>query len=168
MVYFIADTHFEDGIFIKYEKRPFENVQHMNTMLVYNWNNVVKHDDIVYVLGDFGNSNNHPDTNLPKIVDWLEGHKYLIKGNHDTMPNKYYRDIGFEEVYDHPIILDEFWILSHEPMYVSDNTPYANICGHVHGDPKYKDFSYRHFIVSVERINYTPISFDEIKRKMSD
>jgi calcineurin-like phosphoesterase family protein len=46
--------------------------------------------------------------------------------------------------------------------------PYANIFGHVHANPIYKDFSPQSFCVSVERINYTPISFEEIKRVIAE
>ena len=48
------------------------------------------------------------------------------------------------------------------------NMPYANIFGHVHANPIYKDFSEQSFCVSVERINYTPVSFDEIKRVIAE
>jgi calcineurin-like phosphoesterase family protein len=45
--------------------------------------------------------------------------------------------------------------------------PYANIFGHVHGNPAYKDYSSQSFCVSVERINYTPILFEDIRLAMS-
>jgi calcineurin-like phosphoesterase family protein len=90
-----------------------------------------------------------------------------VKGNHDIQNNDFYRCAGFKEVYDKPVILENFWILSHEPLYVCENMPYAKIFGHVHNSPLYKDCSSHHFCVTVERINYTPISFDEIKRKVN-
>lgn len=42
------------------------------------------------------------------------------------------------------------------------NMPYANLFGHVHDSPIIKTCSGYHYCVSVERINYTPISFEEI------
>ncbi len=83
------------------------------------------------------------------------------------MSNSEYRRLGFAEVYDKPIILNGFWILSHEPLYVSENMPYANIFGHVHASPIFKDFSKHHFCVTVERIGYTPISFEDLLQKVS-
>ena len=65
-----------------------------------------------------------------------------------------------------PIILNEFWILSHKPMYVNSNMPYANIFGHVHNSPIFNTYSSQHYCVSVERINYTPISMNEIIKKV--
>lgn len=161
-VFFIADTHFSDENIRRYEKRPFETSIAMNVEMVKKWNSVVGEKDIVYILGDFGTVENG--------ICWavcLNGKKILIKGNHDTESNENYRSAGFFEVYDHPILFDNFWILSHEPIYVNENMPYANIFGHVHKNPIYKDYSRQHFCVSAERIDYKPISFAEIKAKVS-
>ena len=49
-------------------------------------------------------------------------------------------------------------------MYVSEQTPYANVFGHVHNNPMYKTISSRSYCVSVERIGYRPIEFSEVKK----
>lgn len=156
-VFFIADTHFSEDNIRRYENRPFSNITEMNGFMLEQWNRAVKNDDLIYVLGDFG-ADNHESS----ILKQLNGTKYLIKGNHDIQSNAFYRIAGFEEVYDYPIILNDFWILSHEPLYVNENMPYANIFGHVHNSPVFKTYSKQHYCVSVERINYSPISFSEI------
>lgn len=157
MIYFIADTHFNDAAIMKYENRPFKNLTEMTNTIIKNWNNIVTNDDIVYILGDLG-------CVTKQIIQSLNGKKYLIKGNHDTEENQFYRDLGFVEVYDQPIILDSFWMLSHEPMYVTVNSPYANIFGHVHNNGIYNTVSERGYCVCVERIDYTPIPFTKIKQ----
>lgn len=157
MIYFIADTHFSQDNIRMYENRPFGTVTEMDHALVQRWNDRVNPEDEVYVLGDFG-----ADEQEAILLGQLNGRKYLVKGNHDVRSNQYYRDCGFEEVYDYPIIIKDFWILSHEPLYVNTNMPYANLFGHVHNSPLFKTYSNQHYCVSVERINYTPISFDEI------
>ncbi|MDE5747531.1 MAG: phosphoesterase [Acetatifactor sp.] len=158
MIYFIADTHFGDDRIRRYENRPFDNVQIMDRELIRRWNETVSPEDTVYVLGDWGNLS-------PTL---LQGTKYLIKGNHDALTNQVYRDMGFAEVYDMPVILDEFWILSHEPLYVCENMPYANLFGHVHASPLYKTFSSQHYCVSAERIGYTPVSFQAVKDRIQE
>lgn len=160
-IYFIADTHFTEENIIKYENRPFKNVQEMDDSLINAWNKIVTDEDMVYVLGDFGGKRYEKF-----ILSELNGKKYLIKGNHDENSNEYYRNSGFVEVYDHPIILNNFWILSHEPLYVNENMPYANIFGHVHNSPIYKTYSKNHYCVSVERTNWSPVSFDTIMKKV--
>ncbi len=162
-IFFIADTHFTEENIIKYENRPFASVQDMNESLIEKWNARVCDEDIVYVLGDFGALEQEKE-----ILTRLRGIKYLVKGNHDIKENEYYRKAGFQEVYDCPILLESFWILSHEPLYVNENMPYANLFGHVHNSPLFKDFSKQHYCVSVERTDYAPISFDEIKRRIKE
>ena len=161
--YLIADTHFGDDNIRRYENRPFQNIDTMDSELVSRWNEVVNPDDIVYVLGDFGAVGYEK-----KILAQLNGRKLLVKGNHDIKSNEEYRSFGFEEVYDHPIIIDGFWILSHDALYVNANMPYANLFGHVHNNPIVRDYSKQHYCVSAERIYYSPISFDEIKRKIKE
>ena len=126
-------------------------------MLQKRWNSHVNQQDTIYVLGDFGANGQEKE-----ILAQLNGRKFLVKGNHDIQTNQYYRDCGFIEVYDYPIIFKDFWILSHEPLYVNTNMPYANIFGHVHNSPIFKTYSNQHYCVSVERTQYAPISFDEI------
>lgn len=162
-IFFVADTHFSEENIMRYENRPFTSVELMNEELIANWNRMVGNEDRVYVLGDFGAYGQEK-----QVLDRLNGTKYLVKGNHDTQTNEYYRQAGFEEVYEYPIILEQFWILSHEPLYVNENMPYANLFGHVHNSPLFKDYSNQHFCVSLERINYTPIEFEEIKRRIKD
>lgn len=162
-VYFIADTHFGDDAILRYENRPFCNTDEMDAELIKRWNNVVSDDDEVYVLGDFG-----ADKQESKILSKLNGVKHLVKGNHDIYSNEYYRDVGFTEVYDMAVLFQNFWILSHDAVYVNRNMPYANLFGHVHNSPIVKDYSSQHFCVSAERINYTPISFNDITAKVRE
>ena len=159
--FFIADTHFGDAAIFRYENRPFASVDEMDAEMIARWNAVVRPEDVVYHLGDFG-----ADGAQAQVLSVLNGTKYLIKGNHDVGSNADYRAFGFAEVYDRPIILDAFWILSHDALYVNVNMPYANLFGHVHNSPIVKDYSPQHFCVSVERIGYAPVEFGEIKRKI--
>ncbi len=162
-IFFIADTHFGDEKIIKYENRPFGNVREMDEELIKRWNAVVAWEDEVYVLGDFG-----ADGYEGEVLAKLQGRKYLVKGNHDTKSNAEYRRWGFDEVYDHPVIIENFWILSHDALYVNTNMPYANLFGHVHNHPMIKDYSSQHYCVSVERLNYTPLDFEVIKEKIRE
>ena len=57
-----------------------------------------------------------------------------LRASIPTLPDErkkvYIEKYGFEKVYDTDIIIDGFWILSHEPKYVNKNFPYANIFAH--------------------------------------
>jgi len=162
-VFFVADTHFSGEAIRLYENRPFPDTDEMDRALIENWNNAVSPEDTVWHLGDFG-----ADGHEAEILSRLNGTVFLVKGNHDTQSNEYYRQAGFSEVYDMPILYQGFWLLSHEPLYVNTNMPYANLFGHVHANPIYKDFSPQHVCVCVERIHYTPISFEQVKKMIAE
>lgn len=163
MIYFISDTHFGDDSIRRYENRPFEDTARMNEQMINNWNQVVTEADTVYVLGDFCVPGQEAF-----FLRQLSGRKILVKGNHDIKTSQEYRDYGFAEVYDLPVILQSFWILSHEPLYVNENMPYANLFGHVHNSPQYKTFSRQHYCVTVERIRYTPVSFETVQKALQE
>ena len=158
----IADPHFGHKNIIEYENRPFKSTEEMDEVMVTNWNNAVGKEDKVFVLGDFALANSEK---TKMYVEMLNGYKILILGNHDRGYSvSWWLDAGFDEVSAYPVIVDEWFMLSHEPLYVNQNMPYANIFGHVHGNPAYVDCSARSYCVSVERIGYTPVDFEEVKR----
>lgn len=163
-IFFIADLHFGDARIIRYENRPFASAEEMDRQLILNWNKTVAREDTVFVLGDFSCHGVERDRELLKE---LSGRKILIMGNHDRHRCAgEWRDLGFAECLEWPVVYREFFILSHEPVYLNANMPYANLYGHVHNNPSYKDVSGQSFCVSAERIDYTPLRFDEICERM--
>ena len=159
-IWLIADTHFSHTNVIQYCGRPFKDKFEMDKVLVQNWNNVVKKQDVVFMLGDFALCGKDK---IIQIGQQLNGRKTLILGNHDGASKNTYYAAGFEYVSKYPIILDDWFILSHHPKFTENNGLYVNIYGHVHNDSAYKDYSADSFCVSAERIDYTPIDFEVIK-----
>jgi len=159
--YVIADTHFFHENIIRYENRPFKDAEHMNKEIIKRWNNTVKKNDKVFVLGDV--FFHETEKTAKDIISSLNGNKILILGNHDRKSVKYWMDIGFSEVYKYPIIYKDFFILSHEPpTYFNDSCPYFYIYGHVHSTDMYKTITNNSACVSVERWDYTPVSINKI------
>lgn len=124
--YCISDTHFNHENIIKYENRPFKNVEEMNRILIKNWNNVVNKHDKIFILGDFGLDS---VGSLTEICQQLNGYKILILGNHDRSKNTM-EGIGFNEVSKYPIIYKDKYIFSHQP--IEDTGRFFNIHGHIH------------------------------------
>lgn len=150
---------------IEYCDRPFNSTEEMNEKLIENWNKVVGKQDRVFMMGDFALCGKEK---IIEIGKRLKGKKILILGNHEGASLKTYYEAGFEMISKYPILFNEFFILSHEPQYVQEDGVYANIFAHVHTNPMYKSVSSRSFCTSAERINYTPISFEIIKKQMED
>lgn len=163
--WFISDTHFNHQKIIEYCHRPFPNTAIMEHHMIQSWNERVRKDDIVYHLGDFGFGSKEE---ISAIVSQLNGKIRLVKGNHDTRNNQWYRDCGFVEVYDHPIIIKDFLVLSHEPMPFVLNPMYVNIFGHVHDSPMFKAWGPHYACVCVEKHDYMPISLDSVKKHFAE
>ena len=162
-IWIISDTHFNHANIIRYCARPYVSTEEMNKDLIKRWNNIVRPQDTVYHLGDFGMGGKN------EITEWrraLNGRVKLIKGNHDGHSNQWYRDCGFDEVYDRSILIQDFYILSHAPLSVMPNYPFVNIFGHIHNNGELPDFGKNFYNACVEVNNYTPILFEDIKKSI--
>ena len=156
----ISDTHFGHKKIILYESRPFSTIEEMDNTIIKNWNEAINKKDKVFLLGDFCF---YGREKVEKLVKRLNGYKILIIGNHDySRSNKWWSEVGFNEVYRYPIIVDEFYIMSHCPIYLNENMPYINIHGHMHSK---KIDGNQHINISVEQTNYKPINFKDIKKR---
>ena len=138
-------------------------VKDMNNEMIKRWNSVVGKNDIVWNLGDFCFGGKE---NAEKIFPQLNGKINLIMGNHDRHKISWYYDLGFHRVYDRQIIINDFVILSHAPlMFLNNNCPFFNCCGHIHDSSAYQTWTKNSCCVCVERHNYYPVSWKTIKQK---
>ncbi len=128
MIYYTADLHFHYEPILEF--RGFALAFEMDEFLIRRFNETVKEDDTVYIVGDVGyNYNRVPCDALAR----LNGRKHLIRGNHDVG----FDDAGklydyFETVTDFNEIDDNgrHVILCHYPI-VHNKRSYM-IHGHLH------------------------------------
>lgn len=171
--WFISDTHFyhsniltfigESGSLI----RPgFESMEHMNEHMVEKWNSVVGKNDKVYHLGDVVMKTG---AWAFEILDRLNGEKVLIKGNHDNAKlhiyAKYFKDVRSEihlKTSERDMV-----VFTHRPIRFSgpgeENRIVFNCHGHIHQNII---DDYRYINLSVEAIDYTPVSWHEIDQNI--
>jgi calcineurin-like phosphoesterase family protein len=155
----ISDFHFGHENIINYCGRPFSNVLEMNNRMIESFNTLVDKDDVVINLGDFAFNDDRAD--CKHTLSELNGRHILVMGNHDKRHSKsFWEGVGFTDVYEYPIIYDDFYILSHAPVWVSEYTPMVNIHGHLH-EKKYANSHY--FNVCVEQLDYKPIRMRDIR-----
>lgn len=133
-VFYIADLHLGHENIIKYDRRPFDSVTQMDETITANWNSRVGENDTVYILGDLTKGK---ESDWPGILRSLNGHKILLRGNHD--PRKFSDEtLGLlEGVYDYLEISDtgRKVILCHYPIPFFKNCNeegYYMLYGHVH------------------------------------
>ncbi len=134
--------------------------------MVRRWNSVVSPHDKVYVLGDVAMRKQHLST-----IDRCHGTKVLVSGNHDIFGVREYLK-HFKEVYAMRYPETREFVMSHIPLHPdSVRERYKiNVHGHLHAhrvmlgseiDPMY-------FNVSVEQIDYTPISHEDLLKRIAD
>lgn len=164
-VWITSDTHFNHKNIIKYCNRPFVDVENMNKELIERWNNTVAKDDIVYHLGDFMLGSR---SGLNTMVSKLNGRINIVLGNHDNLKYMDYINAGFNRVYDRPVLIQDYIILSHAPKFTNLSTPYINIFGHVHDDPNIMTISPTGACVCCERWDYKPVLLDDILKRIKE
>lgn len=141
-IFATSDLHFGHAGIIRYCARPFAGVAAMDERLVDLWNETVRPQDTVWVLGDVALGDLGASLGL---VGLLAGHKILVPGNHDrcwlgersflkgsaddvarrlAAARTRYLDAGFAEIADDPAPIavgPATAKLSHFP-YVGDST----------------------------------------------
>lgn len=187
--YLISDTHFghkgvchftqADGVT---PLRPWDDPDEMNEDMIERWNSVVKPNDLVYHLGDVVINRRYLNLVLPR----LNGRKKLVRGNHDLFRLRDYTP-HFEDILGVQVMAD--CIMSHIPLHRDSITSRfkVNVHGHTHSNvvmmPNPHLGQYRHgedidttsvsvpdpkyICVCVEQINYTPVSYDEIRERIN-
>lgn len=170
-IFLISDPHFgHDGVckFLREDGtklRPWDNANEMDEALIKNWNEIVRPQDKIYILGDVSMRKE----NL-SILKRLNGHKRLVRGNHDIFDTKEYLKY-FDDIYGVRVLED--MILSHIPLHGNSITNRYNVNTHGHLHAGFvKDTNglpdSRYFNVSVEQINYTPISLEDLRIKIKE
>ena len=153
--YIISDTHFHHNNIIRYCNRPARH----DSIMVDNWNSIVKNDDVVLHLGDIAFATQKHG------IPWLRGNKYFIRGNHDHSHTvKTLKSQGWKEV--KPFI-QKFGegmriYFTHYPTDERFNEWDLNIHGHIHNNG-YGEFSpCQNMNVSIEVMDYRPWKLGDI------
>jgi len=167
-VFLVSDTHFGHAGVCKFLRddgvtklRPWDTPEEMDEEMIRRWNETVRPKDKVYHLGDVVINRRHL-----KTLARLNGDKVLIKGNHDIFKledyTPYFRDIRGYHVMNG-------MILSHIPVHESALYRFGtNIHGHTHSNRVMKDSQVdaRYQSVCVEQIDFTPILFEDLIKKI--
>lgn len=194
-IFFISDTHFGHEKLVGkgaagFSKpmhgescgdgesaRPFATIEEHDEALLKNWNSVVGVNDTVYHLGDFAVGGDISDR-VRDIISQLNGRMNLTPGNHCTW--KKIQEImktvkNFNKLQGSFEFRGDF-ILQHIPVHPREVSKRFKACvhGHLHKEVVVFDGPFcgeapvdpRYVNVSCEQINYTPISWDDIKQRL--
>lgn len=191
--FFTSDWHIGHHNSIKFDKRPFRDLNHMHGVLVNNYNSVVSREDTVYFLGDVGTAFTADSSSL---IHKLEGTKVLVLGNHDKKSNRQWLNAGFKVVLNMAAITvgKQLVTMTHCPLRGIKREEVAGMRGAVdgenwHGESKHHNFSLpdfgqfhlhghihsrkdkpgskkilgRQMDVGVVANNYRPVSFSQVE-----
>lgn len=180
-IFYIADMHFGHKNILKYDKRPFADTEQMDEEIIRRWNERVCDDDNVYVLGDAFFKGEERSI---EIMKRLNGHKRLIRGNHDRNNGKLLK--LWESVSEYEEIKDggHLVVLSHYPMMFYDHQHDGAVMlyGHVHNTREWElvekwqqellqmDIPARIINVGcmMDYMDYAPKTLDELLAARSD
>ena len=172
-LWFTADHHFGHTGIIRHCGRPCANVEEMNETLIANWNRVVGPKDTVYHLGDLFLS---PSGEARKIRVRLNGNICLLRGNHDRSAESLQGAFGWVKDYDELKAADvdapdgrQHLVLCHYAFRVWNRARHGawHLQGHSH-DTLPEIAGQLCFDVGVDCHDFTPIGYDEVKRKMRE
>lgn len=161
--FFTSDLHFFHENVIRFCNRPFGSVEHMNSTLITNWNNVVTNEDHIWVLGDFSFGK---EEQTREVLDQLKGIKHLVVGNHDRkgrserLFNRDWNDYFVDRQDYFRLKVGPYkFVLCHFPFY-SWERGYINLHGHLHSLAGYQN-KYNQWDVGVDANNYTPLLLED-------
>jgi calcineurin-like phosphoesterase family protein len=162
-IFITSDPHFGHANILKFTRedgslmRCFPDALTMDEYIIEQWNSVVRPQDKVYCLGDVAIKRRDIAT-----VGRCNGHKRLVRGNHDIYKTKDYLQF-FEEIYAYRKIENLF--MSHIPIHPeSIRHDWVNVHGHVHNNVGPLHFGPRYFNVCVEVTNYRPLAIEEVRQ----
>ena len=143
--FIVSDLHFSHANIIRYCNRPYEvepgNKNPKNAPAIAAMNeDILKMFDFlpddcdIWNLGDFYfTGSGDPKKIDEKVVETLKQivtrlkknnrRLFIVLGNHDKMHRQgqsitqFYYELGFDRVYDTPVLIEDKYILSHEPVY---------------------------------------------------
>lgn len=155
--------------------RPFTDTKEMDQRMIDEHNALVKPSDHWYCLGDI--SMMRPRF-VKEQVTAMNGHKRLIRGNHDIFKTKEYLEIGFDEIYGTRHI--DNVCFSHFPVHPRSVGRYAGVVhGHVHDGPNLPPAEWvvpetqerivcPYLNITVEHTDYKPLSLEQVKTMIKE
>lgn len=183
-VYFTSDFHLFHKNVIRFDNRPFNNVDEMHIAIEEGWNEVVQPQDIVIYLGDLSFAKREDKKYVSEMLNRLNGTIHFVLGNHD----KYFeiKEISrFASVQDYLEVrikhienemnksIETLFCRMHYPIYSWNKSHRGSfmVHGHCHGNLHHGEeasfYDNRRVIdVGCMLHNYKPISYSDVMERL--
>ena len=156
-----SDLHLGHAKIMACAQRPFDDVDAMGECLWRNCESAVCPNDVLVCVGDVAMSPALNEVTWTRLRTAPGARKVLVIGNHDLTGKGELRVKGFDEV--HAVLVsgqNPPLIWTHYPL-IDVPAGAVNVHGHTHGTPPGRT---RHINVSVEQLDYAPISLARLRR----
>ena len=171
-VFILSDLHLFHTNVIKYVERPFEfsalGCKKMNEYLLAQFEKLPE-NCLIWNLGDVLLNRHISEGEIMSTIWRTKKNRKLnlILGNHDFQCEKgdhdtfidYFTSLGFDEVYIRPIIFENKYILSHEPIFIPEDRDFINLHGHTNNRLVNEDFFLSEYNKSFPQKKVNPKSY---------
>lgn len=176
MIYITSDLHFNHNKEFIYAPRGFTNVQDMNNTIIQNFNEIVKFDDDVYILGDLMLGGADKQAEGLELISALNGKLHLVRGNHDTEKRwAAYKELHNVVETDNAIYLNYrkyHFYMSHFPTMTANLEKESlhqctiNLFGHTHQITNFYNEIPFMYHVGLDSHNMAPVLLDDAIEEM--
>ncbi len=156
MYFFTADEHYCHSKIIEYANRPFKDVEHMNTILIEQFNLLVSKDDVTVHAGDFCFGKKEEATN---IIKQLNGTHIFLKGSHDRWLPKSAKYIWEKTLEGQIVVVCHYCMRTWKASHYNSWHLYAHSHGRLPSVGRSLD-------IGVDTNNFFPYSWSFIKARM--
>jgi calcineurin-like phosphoesterase family protein len=182
-VFFTSDFHLFHNNVLKFDNRPFTDVNEMHVVLEGGWNEVVKPNDIVIYLGDLSFARREDKPSVEAMLNRLNGTIHFVMGNHDKFEDikkmtrfqsvQDYLEVRVKHVLDYNEV-ETLFCCMHYPIYSWNKSHHGSyhVHGHCHGNLHHgEDANYywnrRAIDAGCMFHDYKPISHTQVIEKLS-
>ena len=173
-IWFTSDWHLFHNNILKYDGRPFKNIDDMNDTIIKNHSppNLGPKDHL-FILGDLSFRDRD---NLNELLHRITAKKYFVVGNHDKPVWKQkFMDRHFSRYfagYAELTVKQQMAVLSHYPFFTWNRSHKGSwhLFGHTHGqdasNPRLK--THQTMNVGVMLNDYKPFNWNDIADRFKD
>lgn len=165
-IWFTSDLHLLHPKIVNICNRP-TTIEDHDQWLIDHINSVVNKRDELYILGDISMANREK---TEKLLDKINGKKFLIEGNHDNSIKSSTRFQHTTQIHDFnfnsPSYSNIHLVLCHYPMQSWNRKVHGSghLYGHVHGRLPGVGLS---FDVGVDANGYFPLNLEQVYDKLT-
>lgn len=158
MIYFTADTHFNDPRILRIDRRPFGSLAEHDRALISLWNETVSPDDEIWHLGDFARGSAEF---VSSLLSSLHGQKHLIIGNNDGAATIGAAGWASTQHYKELTIDGRLLILCHYPFRTWNQIGKKSIDLHGHSHGRLSSVT-RQYDAGVDSWDFRPVTLSAI------